>query len=155
MRRRWGLIVVSLAGIFALSAASLVLAKGGEGYGGYGGATAAATAAAPARSTSRSRARRSSAPTDSVKVKATCGTRGCFLDLRGRLASSEGNGKLKPKRDVTIPPSEQRKLVLKLSNKAKRAASDAEKSKVVVKGKAIGSGGGGTDKARKRIKLKS
>jgi hypothetical protein len=88
-----------------------------------------------------------------VKVKATCGPRECLVDLRGRLVSGEGRGKLRPKRDVPIRADDTEAVKLKLNQKAKRAAAASERAKVTVKGKAIGAGGGGKDRARRTFRL--
>jgi hypothetical protein len=159
-RLRRGILAISLGLVATGLTASLALGQGYEGYGGYGPGGygpgyGPGGEGGIGRVDLKLRGKKKQRSEKAVKVKASCGTRACMLDTRGRLTSKEGNGKLKPKRDVPIDPRETVKLKLKLNRKAKRAASDAEKSKVVVKGKAIGSGGGGTDKARKRIKLKS
>jgi hypothetical protein len=163
MRERGGLRSLLLAGLLGLALAGLIasiaLGQGYDGYGGedgYGGGGyngGGYGGGGTGRVDLKIKGKKKQRSDKAVKVKASCGTRACIVDFRGRLVSDEGNGKLKPKRDFPIDAGETRKLKLKLNNKAKRAASDAEKSKVTVKGKAIGSGGGGTDKAKKRIKL--
>jgi predicted DNA-binding antitoxin AbrB/MazE fold protein len=125
----------------------------GYGYGPGGGYNGGGYNGGSGRVDLKIQGRKKQRSDKAVKVKVSCGPRACMLDARGSLTSDEGRGKLKPKRDVAIRAGEKRKLKLKLNTKAKRAASDAKKSKVVVKGKAIGSGGGGTDKAKKTIKL--
>jgi hypothetical protein len=129
------------------AAAGYSYGPGGYGPGGYG------PGAGSGRVELKFMGKRKQRSDRAVKVKATCGPRACMLDARGRLESAEGNGHLKPRRDVPIEANETRKLRLKLNRKGKRAASAAERSRVTVKGKAIGAGGGGKDRARRRIKL--
>jgi hypothetical protein len=92
-----------------------------------------------------------------VKVKATCEGRPCTVEAKGKLKAGGDKSKLKPDEE-SLTAGERDTLKLKLGKAARKTARSAaredEKLTAKVKATAKGVGGGGSDKAAIKVKLK-
>ena len=90
-------------------------------------------------------------------MKATCEGRACTVEAKGKLKAGKKKAKLKPDEE-SLASGTTDSLKLKLAKGAKKAAKKAtradKKLSVKVNATAKGVGGGGTDKASVKIKLK-